>query len=188
MVLSLQLVGILDLETTQLAFISTTSSSRVRGTSLPPVHSCNMGSASSSQRGKATRSQTVLQESTNANTPKDIPQVFRSHWSCHMHTLNVSQAANIAKDNIISTNIEVLSGMCITMSKSAHGVRRIVLNRISRKMVRRQQRCVLLLRPLCPGLKSRFYRARALLCPPYPRRRMRLQQTSAMRFSCRDRL
>src|SRR6266850_6547708 len=64
-----------------LAFISTTSSSRVRGTSLPPVHGCNMGSASSSQRGgKVTQSQTVVRESTNANTPKDTPQVVRSHW------------------------------------------------------------------------------------------------------------
>jgi hypothetical protein len=40
-----------------------------------------MGSASSSQRGgKATQSQTVVRESTNANTPKDIPQVVRSRW------------------------------------------------------------------------------------------------------------
>lgn len=32
----------------------------------------------------------------------------------HVHALNLSQAANIAKDNLISTNIKVLSEMCIT--------------------------------------------------------------------------
>lgn len=49
-----------------------------------------MGGASSTQRGgKATQSQTILRESTNANTPKDI-----------------AQAANIAKDNSASLNIE----------------------------------------------------------------------------------
>ncbi|KAF8505913.1 hypothetical protein F5888DRAFT_1652749 [Russula emetica] len=49
-----------------------------------------MGGASSTQRGgKATQSQPILRESTNANTPKDI-----------------AQAANIAKDNPASLNIE----------------------------------------------------------------------------------
>ncbi|KAI0254857.1 hypothetical protein BJV78DRAFT_1183349 [Lactifluus subvellereus] len=49
-----------------------------------------MGSASSTQRGgKATQSQTILRESTNANTPKDI-----------------AQAANTAKDTLITSNTE----------------------------------------------------------------------------------
>ncbi|KAI0000022.1 hypothetical protein BJV77DRAFT_508499 [Russula vinacea] len=49
-----------------------------------------MGGASSTQRsGKATQSQTILRESTNANTPKDI-----------------AQAANIAKDNQNSLDVE----------------------------------------------------------------------------------
>ncbi|KAI0276319.1 hypothetical protein BGY98DRAFT_1098205 [Russula aff. rugulosa BPL654] len=49
-----------------------------------------MGGASSTQRGgKATQSQTILLESTNANTPK-----------------NIAQAANIAKNNQASLNVE----------------------------------------------------------------------------------
>ena len=38
-----------------------------------------MGGASSTQRGgKATQSQTIILESTNANTPKNIAQVIQS--------------------------------------------------------------------------------------------------------------
>lgn len=68
-----------------------------------------MGNASSTQRGgKVTRSQTVLKESTNADTRKDIPQVVRTHCGTfHPHALNFPQAVNIAKDNLLSPNIEV---------------------------------------------------------------------------------
>lgn len=37
----------------------------------------------------------------------------------NVHALNLSQAANIAKDNLISTNIKVLSEMCITTPRSS---------------------------------------------------------------------
>jgi hypothetical protein len=35
-----------------------------------------------------------------------------------VHALNLSQAVNIAKDNLISTNIKVLFDMCITTPRS----------------------------------------------------------------------
>ena len=42
-----------------------------------------------------------------------------------MHALNPPQAANIAKDNLTSSSLEVLSGLFIP-SGGAHHVRRIV--------------------------------------------------------------
>ena len=92
-----------------------------------------MGGASSTQRsGKATQSQTILQESINANTPKDIAQVIQSRTT-PLHTLNLPQAANIAKDNLNSPNLEVLSCLFITTARRHSLVRRVILNRIQRK-------------------------------------------------------
>ena len=153
------------------------------------AHSYNMGSASSAQRGgKVTRSQTVLKESTNADIRKDIPQVVRTRWgSFHSHALNFPQAANIAKDNLHSPNIEVCSYTCI-MPSGVQQTRRIFSTGSQEGRCDANRGACSWYGPPCPGLKSRLYRARALLCPPYPRRRMHLQQTSARHFSCRDRL
>ena len=73
-----------------------------------------MGGASSTQRGgKANQSQTILRESTIANTTKDIAQVIQSCPMFSKPGLNLPhQAANIAKDKPASLNIEVLFRAC----------------------------------------------------------------------------
>jgi hypothetical protein len=73
-----------------------------------------MGNASSTQRGgKVTQSQTVLRESTNANTPKDVAQVVLPPLYFPLNTLIVLQAANTAKDNLITSNTEVRPKLCV---------------------------------------------------------------------------